>query len=146
MVEIQGGGASAFPATVHVDRDGGLLSHLNVWQNLNLPLEYHARNTGHVAEDAALLFELCGEDKTSMLQLMTSYPDDLSAYEMRLAGFVRALLLEPEVLVLDDVFDGLSDNEKEKAAYWESVFRLRFPFRTLLYRVSPMPDEFKGAA
>lgn len=124
----------AFPKTVRVDRDGGLMSHLNVQENLSLPLEYHALDIRHAAEDAALLFELCGEDRTDLPKLMESYPDTLSMYENRLVGFVRALLLEPEILVLDNVFDGLSTREKEKALQWESAFRLRFPFRVLLYR------------
>lgn len=124
----------AFPKTVRVDRDGGLMSHLSVWKNLSLPLEYHTQDVRHVAEDASLLFVLCGEDKANLPRLMERYPDALSNYEKRLVGFVRALLLEPEVLVLDDVFDGLSDREKEKALQWEKVFRLRFPFRVLLYR------------
>ena len=123
-----------FPKTVRVDRSGGLMSHLSVWKNLCLPLEYHARDVRHIAEDAALLFALCGEDKTNLHRLMESYPDTLSPYEKRLVGFVRALLLEPEVLVLDDIFDGLSDREKEKAMQWEKVFHLRFPFRVLLHR------------
>lgn len=123
----------AFPKTVRVDRDGGLMSHLTVWQNLGLPLEYHAQDFRHIAEDAALLFALCGEEKEKLPRLMESYPDTLPNYEKRLVGFVRALLLEPDVLVLDDVFDGLSDREKEKALQWEKVFRLRFPFRVLLY-------------
>lgn len=121
-----------FPRAVRVERDGGLLSHLSVWQNLNLPLEYHARSTAHVTEDAMLLLELCGEDRAGLPRLLASYPDDLSTYEVRLAGFVRAMLLEPDVLVLDDVWDGLTDREKEKVAQWEEAFRLRFPFRVLL--------------
>lgn len=123
--------SGAFPHTLRVERDGGLLSHMNVWQNIRLPLEYHARNTAHAEEDAALLFGLCGEAETA--RLMGSYPDALSAYELRLAGFVRAMLLEPEVLVLEDVFDGFSAAEREKAMQWEKVFRLRFPFRELFY-------------
>lgn len=124
----------AFPEAVRVDRDGGLMSHLSVWKNLSLPLEYHARDVRHIAEDASLLFALCGEDETGLSRLMDSYPDALSLYEKRLVGFVRALLLEPEVLVLDDVMDGLSDKEKEKVLQWEKVFHLRFPFRVLLRR------------
>ena len=127
---------SAFPDTVQLGRDGGLLSHLSIWRNLTLPLEYHARSTAHVFEDAALLFELCGEDRTELQRLLASYPDDLSGYEARLAGFVRAMLLEPEVLVLEDILDGLTDREKEKVAQWEKVFRLRFPFRVLASRES----------
>lgn len=136
----------AFPGTVRVGRDGGLLSHLSVWKNLSLPLEYHARDAQHIAEDVSLLFVLCGEDRATLPRFLEKYPDVLSAYEKRLAGFIRALLLEPEVLVLDDVFDGLSDREKEKVLHWGSVFHLRFPFRTLLYRGQTMPDESKGAA
>jgi len=137
-----------FPKTVRVDRDGGLMSHLSVRKNLSLPLEYHLRDVRNVMADASLLFALCGEDKANLPGLMESYPDALSNYEKRLVGFVRALLLEPEVLVLDDVFDGLSDSEKEKALLWKKVFCLRFPFRILLYRGQEkiMVSEMDNAA
>ncbi len=127
-------GLPAFPMTVRVDRDGGLMSHLSVWKNLILPLEYRARDIRHAAEDAALLLRLCGEGEAGLPRLMASYPDDLSLYEKRLVGFVRALLLEPEVLVLDGIYDDLPVAEREKALRWPAVFRLRFPFRTLLDR------------
>lgn len=138
----------AFPKTVRVDRDGGLMSHLSVLENLTLPLEYHLQDARHAIEDASLLFALCGADKASLPRLLERYPDDLSDYEKRLAGFVRALLLEPEVLLLDDVFDGLSTAEKTKVLQWEKVFRLRFPFRVLLYRgrEKMMLDEVDSAA
>jgi ABC-type nitrate/sulfonate/bicarbonate transport system ATPase subunit len=119
----------AFPETVRVWRDGGLLCHLTVWENLSLPLEYHALDCRHVAEDAALLFALCGED---LAGLRGKFPDSLSDYEKRLVGFVRALLLEPEVLVLNDVYDGLTVSEKAKALQWGNVFHLRFPFRVCM--------------
>jgi ABC-type uncharacterized transport system YnjBCD ATPase subunit len=123
----------AFPKTVKVDRDGGLLNHLSVWQNLCLPLQYHALDTNHLKEDAALIFILCGVDKANLPRLMENYPDDLSLYEKRLVGFVRALLIEPSFLVLDNIFEGLSTLEKVQVSRWENVFKIRFPFRVLLY-------------
>ena len=134
QVNVPEMGSKGFPNTVIVDCDGGLLSHLTVWKNLILPLEYHALDMRHVADDAALLFSLCGVGDAA--GLMARYPDSLSVYEKRLVGFVRALLLEPEVLVLDNVSVGLADVEKKKALNWEAVFRLRFPFRTVLHRGS----------
>lgn len=136
-----------FPETVIVTHDGGLMSHLNVWENLSLPLEYHAQDMRHVAEDAALLLRLCGEENAGLPQLMARYPETLSHYERRLVGFVRALLLEPEVLVLDGIFDDLSTADKAKAMQWEQVFRLRFPFRVLLYlgQEKVMLDELEQA-
>lgn len=121
----------AFPRTVRVCGDGGLLSHLTVRENLYLPLEYHGRDTGHVAEDAAMLLALCGEDAQGSRRLLESYPDALSLYEQRLAVFVRALLAEPEMLELDDMDEGLSVEERAKVMHWPEVFRLRFPFRQM---------------
>ncbi len=118
-----------FPASVRVGTDGGLLSHLNVWENLILPLQYHAMDIRHIEVDAKLLFELCGED---LDQLMQQYPDDLSLYEKRLTGFIRALLLEPEILILDNILERLTQRDKDKVVLWEKVFHLRYPFRILL--------------
>ena len=120
------------PQMLRLDRDGGLLGHLTVWQNLLLPLEYHGRDTAQAMEEAALLYALCGEDEKKLPQFLGSYPDALGSYEKRLAGFMRAMLLEPDSLALDDVCDGLGDREREKAMRWEQVFRLRFPFRAVL--------------
>lgn len=125
---------ASFPQTVSVGGEGGLLSHLTVRRNLVLPLEYHGRDTSHAEEDAAMLLALCGEDAASLDGLMERYPDSLSLYERRLVGFVRALLVEPETLVMEDIFVGISADEKTRAMRWPEVFRLRFPFREMKYR------------
>lgn len=127
-------GAASFPRTVSIGGEGGLLSHLTVRRNLLLLLEYHGRDATHAEEDAAMLLVLCGEDEASLNGLMERYPDSLSLYERRLVGFVRALLVEPETLVMEDIFEGISADEKARAMRWPEVFRLRFPFREMRYQ------------
>ena len=52
-------------------------------------------------------------------------PDRLSEFERRLAAFVRAMLAEPEIMVYDGLFDGLTRVEIEKAMGFDRLFRLR---------------------
>jgi ABC-type methionine transport system ATPase subunit len=131
----------AFPKIIQVDGDVSLLNHLQVASNLSLPFEYHGLDASHLVEDAMQLFSLCGEN--DIPRLMSFYPDELSLYQKRLIGFVRSMLLEPDILLLGDVTEGLSDNEKEKILNWEAVFRMRFPFRTLLHRGKQVQCQMK---
>ena len=93
-----------------VPANGGLLSNLNAWENISLPIAYHAAEPrGALAEVHALLNELGGVDDA----LLAKLPDDMTLYERRLAAYIRALLEAPDLLVVDDAETGLGATKRQ---------------------------------
>jgi ABC-type transporter Mla maintaining outer membrane lipid asymmetry ATPase subunit MlaF len=123
---------SSQPGTAIVANNGGLISNLRVWENLTLPVQYHDIQAGGELEDNVVnLLEKCGlRDEQSVTTLLLKLPDQLSLFEKRLVGFVRAMLMAPEMIVYDSLHEGLSHKEMEKTARFDRIFRLHYPFRT----------------
>ncbi|MDP2167075.1 MAG: ATP-binding cassette domain-containing protein [Thermodesulfovibrionales bacterium] len=88
---------------------GGLISNLKVWENIVLPLQYH---TGKIPADAdgkaAGIFKEIGIERSELEELTGRLPGPLPVNEKRLIGLVRAMLMEPELMIYDSLFEGLS--------------------------------------
>jgi predicted ABC-type transport system involved in lysophospholipase L1 biosynthesis ATPase subunit len=111
--------------------DGGLLRSLDAWQNALLPVAFHAAQELDVAAWRArgilAVFGHRPEDFAGRWEA------DLSLYERRLLGFVKAMLLEPQLLVIDRLFEDLGFEEQRSIAGWLGLFRSRYPLRRMLY-------------
>jgi len=123
---------AAQPNTAVVASNGGLISNLRIWDNLALPVQYRDLQLGGKLQETVVnLFDKCGvRDEQSLTRLLSSLPDQLSLYEKRLIGFIRAMLMMPELLIYDSLHEGLSRREMDKTARFDRVFRLYYPFRT----------------
>ncbi|HTF16343.1 MAG TPA: hypothetical protein VK643_16925 [Burkholderiales bacterium] len=110
--------------------DGGLLSNLNAWENIVLPLGFHAprRMHGAAAEVNGLLEEL-GADPRSLLAKL---PERMSAYEKKLAGYVRILLENPELVLVEDLLGGLDAADRAGAAGFLPAYQARCPGGTFV--------------
>ncbi len=87
---------------------GGLLSNIRVWENILLPLEYHGNThadevEGRVKEMLALL-GIVGPDADSLLQ---ATPYTIPAHRKMFIGLIREILMDPEIVIYDSIFDGL---------------------------------------
>lgn len=122
---------SAQREAVVVAHDGGLISNLNIWENLSLPIHYHSSQIGDGLEGKVVeLFRQCGLPGDAEVRLLLGkLPGELPLYEKRLAGFVRAMLVEPELMVYDRIYDGLARDDAERVAHFDKLFHLYFPFR-----------------
>jgi ABC-type transporter Mla maintaining outer membrane lipid asymmetry ATPase subunit MlaF len=120
------------PGVVIVPHNGGLISNLRVWENIILPTQYHGIVlAGEIEDNVTQLLVQCGlEDKSAISELLLKLPDQLSLFEKRLVGFVRAMLMSPELIIYDAMNEGLSRDELNRVVKFFKVFRLYFPFRT----------------
>lgn len=120
------------PGVIIVPHNGGLISNLQVWENIILPVQYHGIElAGTMEENVVSLLLQCGvADESAVSDLLLKHPEQLSLLEKRLVGFVRAMLMSPELIIYDTLNEGLSRKELVRMARFDRVFRLYFPFRT----------------
>jgi len=113
-----------------VPANGGLISSLNAWENISLPVAYHAprRLPEALREVRALLEELGGVGD----DLLAKLPEHMTLYERRLAAYIRALLEDPELLVLESVGAGLGPAKRARAARFAEVYQARRPGGTFV--------------
>lgn len=117
---------------------GGLVSNLKVWENLVLPLEYHAACPQAEVEERGL----AALRRVGYGGRLMEIPGHLSHYEKRLIGVARAMLTEPELIVYSAVLAGLSGGEKSGIIAAALEFHREKPGRTLLF-ISPDPETIK---
>ena len=98
--------------------NGGLISNLKVWENIMLPLSYHSSSHHDMDEKMiSILGKIGYDDDIAVL------PGPLPAYKKRLAGFARAMLMEPDLIIYDSVFEGLSSDIKSKVLETITAFQ-----------------------
>lgn len=127
------------PTVAFVPRDGGLFANLNAWENIWTPVTYHRPDAeSDLPWRVHTLLDELGMDapKTAARR-----PAELSTLERRLVGFVRAVALAPELVVLESLFEDLNAAESKQAALVFDVFHRFLPFRSLLALGAHFPRE-----
>jgi ABC-type transporter Mla maintaining outer membrane lipid asymmetry ATPase subunit MlaF len=109
---------------------GGLLSNLNAWENIVLPLGFHhPERLRGVAGEVDDLLEGLGADPRSLLAKL---PERMSAYEKKLAGYVRILLENPELVLVEDLRGGIDAAERAGTAGFLPTYQARCPGGTFV--------------
>jgi len=97
-----------------VFENGQLFNHLTIAENISLPLRYHRNLSMEDAEpEVQRLLEL-----TELAPWADSTPGAMSRNWQRRAGLARALMLRPEVLLLDNPLAGLDLRHR---AWWTNL-------------------------
>lgn len=116
---------------------GGLLSQLNAWENIVLPLGYHhpERLKGIATRVHGLLAGLGAEQRG----LLDKLPEKMTLYEKKLAGYVRILLEAPDLVLVEDLTRGLNAAERESTAGFFAAYHAVCPEGTFV-QLETAPD------
>ena len=118
--------------------NGGLISNLNGWENIALPVGYHApqRLAGLAPEVYAMLEQFGAQPRPLLARL----PEDMTLYERKLAGYVRMRLGRPKLVLAEDMGGGLGVGERRRAAGFADAYLADCPEGTFI-QLEDVPDE-----
>jgi phospholipid/cholesterol/gamma-HCH transport system ATP-binding protein len=113
---------------------GGLISNLKVWENILLPAWYHRGSTAAQVEARVVrTFRQMDFSEGGVRTLMGRLPDQLTVFERRLAVMLRAMLMEPDIMVYDFLFSGLDRDAAARLLGLTEQFHRDRAGRTSLY-------------
>ncbi|MGQ9615514.1 MAG: ABC transporter ATP-binding protein [Spirochaetota bacterium] len=93
-----------------VFQDSALISNLNVFNNVALPLRYHHSLSEEEVEKRVLnILERCGIEG-----IRDALPAHLSLGQRKLVGFARGLVVEPRLIFLDEPVSGIDAIARKK--------------------------------
>lgn len=122
-----------------IHHDGGLVSNLNIWDNLTLQLSYHTKLHRSELEERGM----AALKRVGYIGSLSVLPSRLTIFQRRLLAFARALLAEPDLMIYQAALDGLTHDEA--SAFLELVreYHQQGLDRTTLFLTS-YPDALKG--
>lgn len=117
-----------------VPEDGGLVSNLKAWENLMLPVWYHHETAAREVErDVLKIFSKLGQDEDGLRRWLGRLPDQLSLPEKRSVALVRAMLMQPDILIYDSIFTGLERDTAQRLMGLTREYHAGKPGRISLY-------------
>jgi len=87
----------------YVTQTSGLINNLSVLENIILPLRYHTE----LKDDELFAAAEFWIERYELTHKKSARPVALSASEMLRTALIRALIVEPRILLLDGIVDGL---------------------------------------
>lgn len=95
----------------YVIQEIGLFPHMNIEKNISyVPNLYRNRDKAVIAEKARSLAESVGLSA----DMLGRYPGELSGGQRQRAGIARALMAEPEIILMDEPFGAVDEITRKK--------------------------------
>lgn len=114
--------------------NGGIISNLKVWENITLPVWYHKGKKPEDMEGRIIgIFEELGRSRSYLGELMGKLPGPLPIHEKRIIGLIRTILLEPELMIYESLFEGLSPEIAQRLMTLTEKFHLEKAGRSSVY-------------
>jgi ABC-type multidrug transport system ATPase subunit len=117
-----------------VSADGGTISNLSGWENILLPAQYFsATDEARELWKTERFLEQAEIDEQSIRHMLLTPASQLSLFERKMIGFARAMQMKPELLILDMIFENMTEIECATLRKLNGIFHLHFPFRTAIF-------------
>jgi len=100
----------------------GLLSNMTLFNNVLLPLRYHRGSIPDRRREHMVMSQL---ERLGLTSLRDRFPAELNQGEARRGAIARALMLEPDLLLLDDPVAGLDADTVVKLTTYVDEWRAR---------------------
>ena len=121
----------------YVVQGGALFPHMTAWSNVGLMPKYCGWSPSEIAERVELLADMM----ELPLEALHRYPVELSGGQRQRVSLMRALVLDPEVLILDEPFGAL-----DPMVRFQLQEHLRTLFRKLKKTVLMVTHDIAEAA
>ena len=117
-----------------VPEEGGLISNLKAWENLVLPVWYHRGLALSAVEPEVLkIFARLEESEKSLGKWLGSLPDRLMLQQKRSIALVRAMLMQPDMMIYDFTFTRLEREVSQRLMALTQEFHTEKPGRISVY-------------
>jgi ABC-type sulfate/molybdate transport systems ATPase subunit len=103
-------------------QQSGLLSNMTVYNNVALPLRYHRASIDEAERHALVMARL---EALGVADVHNQFPAQLTSGEARCAAIARATILDPDVLLLDDVVAGFDAGMISRLQVYLEAYRRR---------------------
>jgi ABC-type lipoprotein export system ATPase subunit len=90
----------------YVYEEQGLVSLYDCYQNIALPLQFHTMTSDELVETR--IFDLCDQFSVDR-KLLNEYPHALNDVQTRMMNLLRALVIRPKLLLIDELEGGMSE-------------------------------------
>ncbi|MFL0194987.1 betaine/proline/choline family ABC transporter ATP-binding protein [Clostridium sp. WILCCON 0269] len=120
----------------YVIQQTGLFPHMTVAENISLIPNIEKMDNKKITERIEELLTLVG---MSPREYMDKYPNELSGGQQQRVGIVRALVMNPEIILMDEPFNALDPITRNQLQ--DEIFNIQQNFKKTIVFVTHDMDE-----
>lgn len=115
-------------------QEGGLISNLQIWENIVLPVEYHTEKAVIEYEDEVRdILKKLGSSGEKLASRITKLPAHLPRYQKILACLIKVMLMKPQLVIYDAIFSTLDSGVSKNVATVTYDFHAEHAKRISIY-------------